>query len=179
MFNVFQKIKYKNNILLYRKRSFTLIEVLIATSVFVLTIMVLSQIFISVIHSEKIAYSLLNTENVLRNNLELMARAIRMGTKFTSNSDSQLCFINSANQNQCFYFNNYSLFQSINGTESSLINSDNSNIKIYKGSFKYFNAQNAQPLIMIQIWAQTTVKDQVYNFKVETSVTPRTIEIEE
>ena len=160
------------------KKGFTLIEVLIATSIFVLTMVVLSQIFINVMRSEKLAYALLDSESIIRNNLEYMARAIRMGTKFKLISNSKICFLNSRNENQCFYFENNSLNQSINGVPVSLIDSSKSSLKIYKGSFLYNNSDpNKQPIIRIQIWAQTEVKGDIYDFKVETAVTPRTLNI--
>ncbi|MGB9763217.1 MAG: PulJ/GspJ family protein [Minisyncoccia bacterium] len=161
------------------KKGFTLIEVLIATSIFVLTMVVLSQIFINVMRSEKLAYALLDSESIIRNNLEYMARAIRMGTKFNQISNSQICFLNSRNENQCFYFENNSLNQSINGVTVSLIDSSKSSLKIYKGSFYLYNNSdpNKQPIIRIQIWAQTEVKGDIYDFKVETAVTPRTLNI--
>jgi prepilin-type N-terminal cleavage/methylation domain-containing protein len=160
-------------------KGFTLIEVLVATSIFVLTMMVLSQIFISVIQSEKLAYALLDTENIIRNNLEYMARAIRMGTKFSSPDNSQICFQNSRGQNQCFQFQGESLVEILNGT-NPLIDASKSSVKIKKGTFYLYYSDptsNRQPIIRIQIWAQTEVRGQNYDFKVETAVTPRTLNI--
>ena len=165
-------------------KGFTLIEVLVATSIFVLTMMVLSQIFISVIQSEKLAYALLDTENIIRNNLEYMARAIRMGTKFSSSPDnSQICFTNSRGQEQCFQFQGdfqgESLVEILNGT-NPLIDASKSSVKIKKGTFYIYYSDptsNRQPIIRIQIWAQTEVRGQNYDFKVETAVTPRTLNI--
>jgi len=161
-------------------KGFTLVEVLVATSIFVLTMMVLSQIFISVIQSEKLAYALLDTENIIRNNLEYMARAIRMGTKFSSPNNSQICFTNSRRQNQCFQFQGESLVEILNGNSNFLIDASQSLVKIRKGTFylDYSDStSNKQPIIRIQIWAQTEVRGQNYDFKVETAVTPRTLNI--
>jgi len=170
-------------------KGFTLIEVLVATSIFVLTMMVLSQIFISVIRSEKLAYALLDTENIIRNNLEYMARAIRMGTKFSSPNNSQICFQNSGGKEQCFQFQEEpgksgesveSLVEILDGNSNFLIDASQSLAKIKKGTF-YLDysdsASNRQPIIRIQIWAQTEVRGQNYDFKVETAVTPRTLNI--
>jgi len=75
------------------KRGFTLIEVLVSVGVFLLTILAISQIFITVIRSERIAYALLNSENNIRNNVELMAKTIRMGKNFILSPDKEeLCF---------------------------------------------------------------------------------------
>jgi prepilin-type N-terminal cleavage/methylation domain-containing protein len=160
-------------------KGFTLIEVLVATSIFVLTMMVLSQIFISVIRSEKLAYALLDTENIIRNNLEYMARAIRMGTKFSSPDNSQICFTNSRGQEQCFQFQGESLVEILDGNSNFLIDASQSLVKIKEGTFYlyYPNSTTNQPIVRIQIWAQTEVRGQNYDFKVETAVTPRTLNI--
>jgi len=63
-------------------KGFTLIEILVATGIFVSVMVVLSQVYLAVIRSERVAYGLLSAENNLRNNLEIIARSLRMGKKF-------------------------------------------------------------------------------------------------
>jgi len=166
------------------KRGFTLVEVLVSVGIFLLTIIAISQIFISVIRSEKLAYTLLNSENNIRNNLELMARAIRMGTKFEDlNADinkpiTQICFVNNEGQEQCFEFKNNSLYQRLSGEEQPLIDFQTLKIKIKQGSFYIMTSTDLpQSTIIIQILAETTYQNNSYEFKVETAVTPRNLQI--
>lgn len=155
---------------------FTLIEVLVSVVIFLMTIMAVSQIFISVIRSERAAYALLNSENNIRNNLELMARGIRMGTEFQDNTSnlSQLCFTNSKGNPQCFIFESETLNQELNGITQSLLDPL---ITIVSGHFYQIGGTtDSQKTIIIQLEAQVEVRNQIiYPFHVETVVTPRTL----
>lgn len=154
---------------------FTLIEVLVSVVIFLMTIMAISQIFISVIRSERVAYALLNSENNIRNNLELMARAIRMGTEFQDNTSnfSQFCFTNSKGDPQCFIFESKTLNQELNGITQSLLDPS---ITIVSGHFYQIGGTtDSQKTIIIQLEAQVEVRNQIYPFHVETAVTPRTL----
>ena len=83
MFNI--NLKFLNN----KRKGFTLVEVLVSVGIFVMIVMAISQIYIAVLHSEQVAYALLNSENNIRDNLEFMARAIRMGKEFQVSSDKK------------------------------------------------------------------------------------------
>ena len=170
---------------------FTLIEVLVAVGVFLMTIIALSQIFVAVIRSEKVAYALLNSENNIRNSLESMARIIRMGKDFKLPDNTQLEFdynitnecLTSNNCNHVIYsFDGRSLKETL--TEGgSLVFSDLSmidpEITIEKGSFeKIGNSPNEQPTIIIRLKAKVTVRGVDYYFNVQTAVTPRILQVE-
>ncbi len=75
---------YKNNI--KKLKAFTLIEVLISLFVFIIIAGILTKIYITTIRTERIAYVLLRDENIVRNELETLARDIRMGVAFELNS---------------------------------------------------------------------------------------------
>jgi len=66
-------------------KSFTLVEVLVSLFLFVIITGILTQIYISTVRSERIAYVLLRDENIIRNELEVLARDIRMGKSFNLN----------------------------------------------------------------------------------------------
>ena len=167
---------------------FTLIEILVAISVFIVTLIAISQVFISIIHSERIAYGLLNIENIIRNNLEYMARAIRMGRQFSVSSDGQqICFktFQSAIEvDECFRFepnnipgldfDNYNLIQSIGGSDAILIDTSKLPIKIAQGRFD-LNKNLQQPSIRIILKAKTRVANKWHDFDVETAITPRVL----
>jgi len=162
------------------KRGFTLVEVLVSVGIFLLTIMAISQIFITVIRSERVAYALLNSENNIRNNLELMARTIRMGKNFNpSPDDKELCFdyyLENQWQNLCYKFNPGSedLEKSLNnGDYYSLLDPQ---IQVVSGNFyKIGGTPTSQWLFIIQLEVQVKVRGIEYPFHVETAVASRYI----
>lgn len=157
-----------------------MIEVLVSVGIFLLTIMAISQIFITVVRSERVAYALLNTENNVRNNLELMAKTIRMGKNFNLSSDSkELCFnyyLEKQWQFLCYKFN-----PDLKTLEKSLNNGDyysllDSQIQIASGYFYQIgNGSDSQLSFIIQLKAQVQVRGIEYPFHVETAVTSRYI----
>lgn len=163
------------------KRGFTLIEVLVSVGIFLLTIMAISQIFITMIRSERVAYALLNSENNVRNNLELMAKTIRMGKNFQPlSSDKDLLCFNYYLENQwpvlCYKFNS-----DLETLERSLDNGDyysllDSQVKITSGHFYQLgDGSTSQLSFIIQLEAQVKVRNTIYPFHVETAVTSRYI----
>lgn len=161
-------------------KGFTLVEVLVSTGIFLMTIMAISQIFITVIRSERVAYALLNSENNIRNHLELMARTIRMGKNFNPSPDGkELCFdyyLENEWQNLCYKFNPGSedLEKSLkNGNYYSLLDPQ---IQVVSGNFyKIGGTPTSQWLFIIQLEAQVEVRDIEYPFHVETAVASRNI----
>jgi len=163
-----------------KPKAFTLIEVLVSVGIFLLTIMAISQIFITVVRSERVAYALLNSENNVRNNLELMAKTIRMGKNFNLSSDNkELCF-NYYLENQwqllCYKFN-----LDLENLEKSLNNGDyysllDPQIQVVSGYFHQIgNGSNSQLSFIIQLEAQVQARGIKYPFHVETAVTSRYI----
>ncbi|MCX6737108.1 MAG: prepilin-type N-terminal cleavage/methylation domain-containing protein [Candidatus Parcubacteria bacterium] len=74
-----------------KKGGFTLIETMVAITIFLITIFLVTQVYIETIRMERVAYGLLNRDNSVRYALELMARDIRMAKADSiSISDSDL-----------------------------------------------------------------------------------------
>jgi len=167
---------------------FTLVEVLVAVGIFLMTIIALSQIFVTVIRSERVAYALLNNEDNIRNALESMARTIRMGTKFTL-TGSQLefdynvaneCIINNNCDHIIYHFDKGFLKETLSEGGKAVF-SDlpmiDPAITIEEGSFEQIgDPANEQPTIIIRLKAKVTVRGVDYYFNVQTAVTPRIIQ---
>lgn len=170
--------RYKIQITKYRHNAFTLIEVLVSVGIFLMTIMAISQIFVTVISSEKVAYALLNTENNVRNNLELMAKTIRMGKNFQLFPDNQeLCFdyyLENQWKKICYEFNDSKLLRSIdNGNYLPLFDPK---IKVNFGKFYQIgDGSTSQLSFIIALKAEITIKNATYPFYIETAVTSRYI----
>lgn len=166
----------------YKFKAFTLVEVLVSVGIFLMTIIAISQIFITVIRSERIAYALLNSENNIRNNLELMAKTIRMGKYFDqvrlmSSGGKELCFdyyLDNQWQGLCYKFDNSSqiLSRSLNGRDYEPLLDPQ--IKLISGHFYQIGTgSNSQLSFIIQLETQVSERGVNYPFHVETAVTSR------
>jgi len=163
-----------------KQKAFTLVEVLVSVGIFLLTIMAISQIFITVIRSERVAYALLNSENNIRNNVELMAKTIRMGKNFSpisSDNKDELCFdyfLDNQWQRLCYKFDVSSqiLSRSLkNGGYEPLLDPQ---IKIVSGRFYQIgDGSTSQLSFIIQLEAQVQERGINYPFHVEIAVTSR------
>ena len=162
------------------KRGFTLIEVLVSVGLFLMTILAISQIFITVIRSEKVAYALLNSENNIRNNLEMMAKTIRMGKNFNLSpyDGKELCFdyyLDNQWQRLCYKFDVSSqktVLRSLNGGGyASLLDPQ---IELISGRFYQIgDGHNSQLSFLIQLETRVLVRGIEYPFHVETAVASR------
>ena len=172
-------MKFKIKKLKFKKtKAFTLVEVLVSVSLFVMAIIALSQVYISVIRSERIAYALLNSENNIRNGLEVMARSIRLGKNFEILPDNkELCFdyyLEGAWEGYCYRFNvdDYTL-ERLNKSGSYISMLDPS-LKVDYGQFYDKGGSfDSQPVIIIVLEVSTSVRQQQYLFNLQTAITPR------
>ncbi len=160
---------------------FTLAEVLISAGIFVLVIGAISQVYLAVLRGERTGYNILTAENNIRNNVEMIARAIRMGRDFQLQDEGeQLCFnhfVASGETEQiCYRFTNDNLKQRI-GDQDELDLFD-PNLRVTYGRFYVKQSSSSeQPTIIIVLEVTTTVKQQDYSLSVETAVTPRFLQL--
>jgi len=169
-------------------KGFTLIEILVATGIFVAVMVVLSQVYLAIIRSERVAYGLLNAENNIRNNLEVIARSLRMGKNFES-IDNGICFDYYLDNNNkwkeiCYQYNAYNIEQYIEGQTNDFKPLFDPNLKITKANFYIIKLDSSQEesqiTIVISLEVETpSIKNQVYTFHLQTAVTPRILITEE
>ncbi|MDD5760657.1 MAG: prepilin-type N-terminal cleavage/methylation domain-containing protein [Candidatus Pacebacteria bacterium] len=169
-----QKKSSKLQVSSCKNKGFTLVEVLVSVGLFVMIIVAISQIYIAVLRSEQTAYALLNSENNIRDNLEFMARSIRMGRNFNLSEDGKMLsfdyYSEGAWQNAEYRFNN----STKNLDKNSFPLFDSSVLEITDGRFYLKDSgRDSQKTIIIVLEATTRIKQKEYIFNVETSVTPR------
>jgi len=179
--NFFSKFKIKN-LRLNKSNGFTLIEVLVSVFIFAMMIVVISQIYIAVLRTERIAYALLNSENNIRNNLEVIARSIRVGKNFIVSEDQREISFD--------YFSEGSW-----GTMKYRFNENENNLEkfadgrflplfdpqINVGYSRFYvqdSGSKSQKTVIIVLEASTKVNDKTYAFNVQTSITPRALLME-
>ena len=164
------------NYLRSARKGFTLIEVLVAMTIFVTTLILLSQIYVSAMRSERVAYALLQNEEAVRYALDTMSKTIRMGKDFTSHDGTTLSFkyyYKGEWQPIIYSFEDNTIKRSFMGTTGPLLPEDT---KITSGSFDLQPWTNiSQALIKIYAKVKTKVGEREYGFDIQTAVTPRTV----
>ena len=166
-----------------KQKGFTLVEVLVSVSLFIMAIITLSQVYISVIRSEIIAYALLNSENNIRNSLESIARSIRLGKDFEPTGNGrQICFqyfLEGYWQKTCYRFNEpHGTLEKLSG-DGPFASILDPQLKVnYLQFYIKGGDSNSQASIIVVMEVSTSVKQQEYLFNVQTAVTPRSLGVE-
>ncbi|HRV32091.1 MAG TPA: prepilin-type N-terminal cleavage/methylation domain-containing protein [Candidatus Paceibacterota bacterium] len=168
-------------------KSFTLVEVLVSLFLFVVITGILTQIYIATVRSERIAYVLLRDENIIRNELEVLARDIRMGKSFSSNgSGDSLDYLT-------YYDNSWHRISYVFDAEHNTIRKSVSddieyvsndyviiipeNIKIDTLKFYVNKLYNEQPSITITLTIESQAYNKKYTTSLQTTVTPRMLDL--
>jgi prepilin-type N-terminal cleavage/methylation domain-containing protein len=179
--NFFSKLKIKN-LRSNKEKGFTLIEVLVSVFIFAMVIIVISQIYIAILRTERVAYALLNSENNIRNNLEVIARSIRVGKNFTvSENQTEISFDYFSEgswktMEYRFNENENNLEKLADGRFFSLFDPQ-INVN-YIRFYVQDSGPQSQRTIIIILEAFTEVNKQEYTFNVQTSITPRSLIME-
>jgi type II secretory pathway pseudopilin PulG len=185
-------------------KAFTLVEVLVSMFLFITIAMILTQIYVSTIRAERIAYILLRDENIIRNELESLARDIRMGREFfvedggnslnyrtyydeRTETDDQT-YYHDAWQRISYKFNKEtlkiekSIYNIIGSEDSKVVSSDYKqvipdSIQIDSLNF-YINQDPGEQLsVTITLTLSSIVYSKTYTTKLQTTVTPRMLDL--
>lgn len=180
--NFFSRLKIKN-LKLNKSKGFTLIEVLVSVFIFMMVIVVVSQVYIAVLRTERVAYALLNGENNIRNNLEIIARSIRVGKDFTvfdNNTKISFEYFSEGRWEKMEYRfneNEKNLEKLVDEIYYLPLFGPQVNIN-YSRFYVQDSGSSSQKTIIIVLEASTEVNDQEYFFNVQTSITPRSLMLE-
>lgn len=156
-----------------RNQGFTLIEILVSVSVFVLVIIAAMAILNSTLFTKRRVYQLKEIEDNGRYSLELMSREIRTGAISDSQAGIQaasITFINSDRDTITYNLSNGIITRQA-GASVSEITSDKvtvSNLKFYVNDFV---SNNEQPIVVITIEIQAAANPLVsMNFQTTVSI---------
>lgn len=168
----------KNKIFLQVKKNnqgLSLAELLIAMMVFVVTLLLLSQIYLHIVRTEKIAYVLLNQETNIHYALEIMGRAMRMGNNFIRSGDDEIRFttyLGGVGVNTGYRLRGGTLEKLRDGSWERIIHPA-AEVKIDFLRFIINELPNSQPRITITLRGSSEVYNKKYELKLQTSLTPR------
>jgi len=157
-------------------KGFTLIETLVAISIFIITMVIISQIYISAMRAERITYALIQNEESVRYALDTMSKTIRMGRGF-SGTGTELSFdyfYKGNSENIVYSFDDNTIKRKFMG--SDLLPLLPPEVKIENGKFDFEpQTSDKQAFVTISFRVVSTVGGRDYGFDVQTAVTPRRI----
>mgnify|MGYP001291934194 CR=1 FL=1 len=163
-----------------KKQAFTLAEVLVSLFIFVIIASILMQIYVTTIRSERVAYTLLRNENIIRNVLEMIGRDIRMGQDFVVEDDSisfssfydgfyhQIIYRYNSESNQIEKKEDEGDFVALTPPEIDILR-----FRFYGNQFD--TMEHLSITIVLNVTA--TVYNQSYPINLETTVTPRVLNL--
>ncbi len=136
---------------LKNRKSFTLIEVLVSTTIFVIFVMSITTVFITAQSSQRFLGNFLLTTNNLSFAIERMARELRMGENYSLARQSEIHFTNAYRQDIIYRLNHMAIERSDDGGSKFLpITGDNIEVLNLKFILSGNNS-GSQPKITISV----------------------------
>lgn len=165
------------------KKAFTLIEALMAVAVFMIIATILINIYVATVRAERIAYTILRDSDVVQNVLEVMSRAIRMGSDFELTDNTSLQFKTEEEGKKFFTVFRY-VYDDISekgwiervkdidkNEEPTILIPDNMSIEDFE--FEIYGDLNEQKNVLIKFNAVSKIYGNEYRTFIQTSITPR------
>lgn len=157
---------------------FTLVEMLVSATIFVVVVLMIFQIYFHVTRSERISYLLLMREKNIHYALETMARAMRMGEFFSVGADNTsinfTTHLGGGPSSMQYRLNNYRLEQNIGGSWVSVIDPEKIEIDFLR--FIINRPINSQLRITITMRGFSEIYGRRYPIRIQTSITPRILQ---
>ncbi|MFH1643259.1 MAG: prepilin-type N-terminal cleavage/methylation domain-containing protein [Patescibacteria group bacterium] len=180
-----------NKIIKKLKKGFTLIELMVSLSIFVLVISSSSSILIMTIRSQKKAFAqqeLLNQTSYL---MEKMSKSIRMarkdkdgicGSKISNTnyyfSPTSIEFLNYNGICQKFYLNNGEIKEKLGATDLPLTSS-NLDVEYFNVDVEYGDqADNMQPKVTFVLKIKSGVEPNDANINIQTTISQRNPDVQ-
>ena len=165
-----------------KKGGFTLVESLVAITVFLVVVTIAGGIYIGLVRQERRLYAFLKTENSIRFALDYMGRDIRMARSYDEFEDqnvfpyggTSLTFVDYNRQDTTYEFREKGIFISrgAGGNSLSLL-SDTIEVNYLKFYITENSPGNKQPSVTIAL--EATDKNTGFKYSLETAVTPRNL----
>ena len=170
--------------LLNKRKSFTLIEALMAVAMFMIITTILINIYIATVRAERIAYTILRDSDVTQIVLETMARAIRMGSDFEVTDQSLKFKTEEEGKSFITMFNYVSnndkgwierIKDVENANDTIRLIPENMSVEDFK--FEILGNTDEQRIILVKFNVVSEVYGSKYKTFVQTSIAPRLIVI--
>lgn len=160
---------------------FTLIESLVAITVFLVVVTMVSSIYISFIRQERRLYAFLRTENNIRFALDYIGRDIRMAKEYSftenisSDGSSTLSFKDYKGQDTVYSLRENNIYADRAGNSVPLLD-ETIEIKFLRFYITEGEKGESQPTVIIAF--EATDKNTDFNYSLQTAVTPRNLNFE-
>lgn len=167
-----RKLKFRQNM-----AGLTMIELVVAVSIFSLVVVMVVGIFVLAIATQRHITALRNVDDNIRFTIELMAREIKTGKNFGS-SASLISFINARGESVIYRLNANAIEKSTDG------GTNYSNVTSPEVTINYLNfylmgqavGDGLEPRITITIGATSQVGNRSANLKVQTTISQRSLQ---
>lgn len=116
--------EYTNKKLRVNQEGFTLGELTVALSLFMIVIAIAMGTFIQSVRSERAIVSTTSMNNNIAQTLERMAREIRTGYAFHDSNSSELKFVNAGNDDVSYSLSNSSIMRCLDSVCSPITSDD-------------------------------------------------------
>ncbi len=165
----------ESNLSLKGGGGFTLIEIVVATGIFGLVVIMIGSIFMVSFFGHRRILALQNLQDNLRFSIEAMAREIRVGTSFSAISQSSISFTSGTGKAIVYRLNNNAIERSDDGGANFLPMTDSS-IKVTILNFNpvgILAGDDLQPRINFTVHAEAQVGTQKSVMDIQTTLSQR------
>lgn len=161
------------------KRGFTMVELLVAMSLFVILVSISSGVFIKSMRTQRATAALMAANSNASLAIEQIAKEIRTGETFSIDADSGgLIFINAKGEKVKYELGDSSLMRSVNDGEPLALTAGNVNVKnlsFYLSGEQPGDKYNPKITLVLQVGATgIPFSDAVANL--QTTISPRTLQ---
>lgn len=118
------KLKIKNYKIRDNQKGFTLGELTVALSLFMIVIAIAMGTFIQSVRSERAIVSTTSINNNIAQTLERIAREVRTGYAFSDSTSSELKFVNAQNDDVSYSLSNSSIIRCLDNICSPITSDD-------------------------------------------------------
>lgn len=168
---------------------FTLVELVIAVSIFLVLVMVLGGILISAINFQRTALATQAVQDISRSVLEIMGRDIRLAAKDEAGSciaarknyettSGSIKFLNDRNECVRYYILNNEVNREVNGTNQLL--STAKSAKFSTLQFDVFGENGndqTQPRVLVRLVVTAPNDDPGATLRIQTTLTQRELDV--
>jgi prepilin-type N-terminal cleavage/methylation domain-containing protein len=168
------------NIHFKKQKGFTLVESLVAITVFLIVVTITGSIYISFVRQERRLYAFLRTENNIRFALDYIGRDIRMAKSYdfteniTEGGAISLDFIDYMGKDTTYTLDNKNISVSHNGELLLLpLLDDTIEVKFLRFYITDGAMGVSQPTVIIAL--EATDKNTGFDYSLETAITPRNL----
>lgn len=172
------KLNKKNNFG-KKNKGFTLIEIIVASSIFVIVMFISVGSILSMVEANRRSQSISSVVSNLNIALESMVRDIRTGNEYrigNGSPESSITFKNYLGQSTSYFLNENFIAKTVNG-ETGNITAPEVNVESLRFTAQGVGSDLIQPIILLQIKGTVGMGKSLSPFTIQTLLVQRVLDI--